>query len=25
VLEVLAAYAQRMRTKPARRPPHTLH
>ena len=25
VLEVLAAYAQRMRTKPDRRPPHTLH
>lgn len=25
VLEVLAAYAQRMRTKPERRPPHTLH
>ena len=25
VLEVLAAYAQRMRTKPERNPPHTLH
>lgn len=25
VLEVLAAYAQRMRTKPHRRPTHTLH
>lgn len=25
VLEVLAAYAQRMRTRPDRRPPHTLH
>ena len=25
VLEVLAAYAQRMRTQPARKPPHTLH
>jgi len=25
VLEVLAAYAQRMRSKPAKKPPHTLH